>query len=149
MRLAVDTNILAYAAGVNGSERKNAALAIVSRLPASDTFLPVQVLGELFRVLVRKAGFRPAQARITIIRLMDSFPLIETNPSILLAATDLTVDHGIGIWDAVILAAAAEAGCRLLLSEDLQDGFTWRGVTVVNPFGAKKHELLEELLGSD
>ncbi|HZC22176.1 MAG TPA: VapC toxin family PIN domain ribonuclease, partial [Candidatus Binatia bacterium] len=49
-------------------------------------------------------------------------------------------------WDAIILSAAAEAGCRLLLSEDLQAGFTWNGVTVANPFAAKKHELLAELL---
>ncbi|WP_205963481.1 PIN domain-containing protein [Roseicella aquatilis] len=32
--------------------------------------------------------------------------------------------------------SAAEAECRLLLSEDIQDGFTWRGVTVRNPFAA-------------
>jgi predicted nucleic acid-binding protein len=35
-----------------------------------------------------------------------------------------------------MLAAAAQAGCRLLLSEDMQDGFTWRGVTIRNPFAA-------------
>ena len=39
-------------------------------------------------------------------------------------------------------AVAADAGCRLLLSEDLQDGFTWRGVTVVDPFADKPHPLL-------
>jgi predicted nucleic acid-binding protein len=33
-----------------------------------------------------------------------------------------------------MLAAAAQADCRLLLSEDMQDGFTWRSVTVRNPF---------------
>jgi hypothetical protein len=34
------------------------------------------------------------------------------------------------------LAVAAKGSCRLLLSEDLQDGFSWRGVTVANPFAA-------------
>ncbi len=52
----------------------------------------------------------------------------------------------LGIWDAVILSAAADARCRLLLSEDLQDGFTWRGVTVVNPFASSPHRLLAALL---
>jgi len=42
----------------------------------------------------------------------------------------------------VIFAASAAGGCRLLLSEDLQEGFTWGGVTAVNPFAAKRHELL-------
>ena len=46
----------------------------------------------------------------------------------MLAATDLAVDRDLSIWDAVILAAAADAGCRLLLSEDMQDGFAWRGL---------------------
>ena len=34
------------------------------------------------------------------------------------------------------VAAAAQEGCSLLLTEDLQDGFTWRGVTLRNPFAA-------------
>ena len=61
-------------------------------------------------------------------------------------ATDLACDHGLTIWDSVVLAASAEAGCRLLLSEDLPDGFTWRGVTVANPFAPTLHPLLEALL---
>jgi predicted nucleic acid-binding protein len=142
MRVALDTNVLAYAAGIDGQERKYAALDLLSRLPEEDTFLPVQVLGELFRVLVRKAGFSPELARKTIHRYHDTYPLVETSPAVLLAATDLAAGHKLGIWDAVIFAAAAEAGCRVLVSEDLQDGFTWRGVTVANPFAGKRNELL-------
>jgi len=50
------------------------------------------------------------------------------------------------VWDALILSVAAENRCRLLLSEDLQDGFTWRGVTVANPFAMPLHPLLEGLV---
>ena len=64
----------------------------------------------------------------------------------MLNAADLAADHDLCIWDAVVLSASAEAGCRLLLSEDLQEGFTWRGVTVTNPFAATKHVLLRALL---
>src|SRR5437660_738942 len=80
----------------------------------------------------------PAEGRAAILAWRDAFPLIETSASIMLAATDLAIDHRLGIWDAVILAAAAAAGCRLLLSEDLQDGFTWNGVTVTNPFAPSR-----------
>lgn len=62
------------------------------------------------------------------------------------AAVDLATVHQISIWDAVILAAAVQAGCRLLLSEDLQHGFSWGGVTVVNPFIVPRHPLLEIFL---
>jgi predicted nucleic acid-binding protein len=59
----------------------------------------------------------------------------------------LAAKHRFGIWDATILAAAAAAGCRLLLSEDMQAGFTWSGVTVTNPFSSTRHELLAAWLG--
>jgi len=147
LRLALDTNLLAYAEGVNGNPRKKIALAIIERLPGEDTFVPVQVLGELFHVLVRKAGRSPRNAQAAMLSWQDAFPLIETSPAVLTAAAGLAALHGLGIWDAVILSAAAAAGCRLLLSEEMQDGFTWSGVTVVNPFASVKHPLLAALLG--
>jgi predicted nucleic acid-binding protein len=125
---------------------KKAALELVQRLPEGTTLLPVQTLGELFNLLVRKAGRPPARARKAILSWQDAFPLIETSAEVMLAAADLSTDHQLSIWDSVILSAAAESGCRLLLSEDLQEGFTWKGVTVTNPFARSKHELLAALL---
>ncbi|MFZ0086743.1 MAG: PIN domain-containing protein [Candidatus Acidiferrales bacterium] len=148
MRLALDTNILAYAEGVNGVAMKKSALQLLEKLPEGATLLPLQTLGELFSLLVRKAGRSTAQARTAILTWRDAFPLIETSSPVMLAATDLATDHQLGIWDAVILSAAAEAGCRLLLSQDLNPGFTWKGVTVANPFAAPQHELLAALLDS-
>jgi len=58
----------------------------------------------------------------------------------------LCTHHQLAFWDAIILSAAADASCRLLLSEDLQDGFTWSGVTVTNPFSAAPHPVLATLL---
>ena len=45
-----------------------------------------------------------------------------------------------------MISVAAESACRLLLSEDMQEGFTWRGVTIVNPFAENTHPLLAALL---
>ena len=49
--------------------------------------------------------------------------------------------------DALVLNVAAEGGARLLLSEDLQPGFSWRGVWVVNPLVPPNDPLLDQLLG--
>jgi predicted nucleic acid-binding protein len=119
------------------------------RLPQEATVIPVQVLGELFNVLVRKAGRSRAAARDALLGWRDTFATTETTPQVMLTAADLATDHSFGIWDAVILAAVSQAGCRLLLSEDLQDGFTWGGITVVNPFASPRHALLDSLLGED
>lgn len=149
MRAALDTNILAYAEGVNGDERKTAALDLLKRLPQHGIAVPVQVLGELFNVLVRKARYSKVEARVAVLSWRDAFFVTATSPTTLLSATDLAADHEFGIWDAVILSASAEAGCRLLLTEDLQDGFTWNGVTVANPFADERHWLLRALLDED
>jgi predicted nucleic acid-binding protein len=146
VRVAFDTNVLAYAEGINGTERRDAALALIRRVPQAAAIVPVQVLGELFHVLVRKGGKSRSDARAALLSWRDTFAVVETSPEIMLAAADLATDHQLGIWDAVILSAASQAGCRLLLSEDLQDGFTWAGVTVVNPFSAPRHALLQALL---
>ncbi len=146
MKIALDTNVLAYAEGINGAERRNAALALIRRLPQEAAIVPVQVLGELFNVLVRKGGKSRSDAREAILSWRDTYPSVETSPEAMLAAIDLATDHQLGIWDAVILSAASQAGCRLLLFEDLQEGFTWAGVTVVNPFSSPWHALLNALL---
>ena len=151
MNVAVDSNVLAYAEGVNGARNRDAAVSLLQALPPETTLLPVQALGELFTVLVRKAGKSRADAAAAVVAghhrdVGDEFPLIETSNEVLLAATDLADAHQLSLWDAVMLSAAADAKCRLLLSEDLQEGFTWRGVTVTNPFAARLHPLLNALI---
>ncbi|KZD12140.1 PIN domain-containing protein [Oceanibaculum pacificum] len=146
MKVALDTNILVYAEGLNGAEKRDIALSTLRRLPQEETIVPVQVLGELFQVLVRKAGRTRSEARDALLSWRDAYPTVATSPEIMLAAADLATDHRFGLWDAVILTATSQAGCRLLLSEDLQDGFTWGGVTVTNPFAATSHPLLAALL---
>ncbi|MCD6681058.1 MAG: hypothetical protein LT102_10460 [Burkholderiaceae bacterium] len=53
------------------------------------------------------------------------------------------------IWDALILSVVAENQCRMLLGEDLAPGFTWRGITVVDPFAERRHPLLERALRAE
>ena len=146
MRVALDTNVLAYAEGTNGAAMRDKALKLMRRLPQGTIALPAQTLGELFNVLVRKAKRRPVRAREAVLSWRDAYAVIDTSASVIVNATDLAAVHGLTIWDSVVLAESAEAECRLLLSEDLQEGFTWRGVTVTNPFAVTIHPMLEALL---
>jgi predicted nucleic acid-binding protein len=147
MNVAIDTNVFCYAENLNGPEKMAEALALLEKLVPESTLIPVQVLGELFVALVRKGRRPPEMARAAVLSWGDVFPLIETSSDILASAADLAVAHQLGFWDSVILSAAAEGRCRLLLSEDMQDGFTWRGVTVVNPFSPTPHPLVAALVG--
>lgn len=146
INVAIDTNVLVYAEEHSAGEKSAAARVLLERLPPETTLIPVYVLGELYRVLVHKAHRTAASARATVFGWGDSFPLIELSSSVMLSALDLAGQHQLRIWDSVVLASAADAGCRLLLSEDFQEGFTWSGVTVTNPFSPKRHLLLDALL---
>ena len=148
MRVALDTNILVYAEGVNGADMEVAATDLVERLPDEATIVPAQALGELYNVLVRKAQRPPIMAHRALLAWRDTCVIAPTTEAAIVAAVALATDHRLRIWDSVMLAVAAENDCRLLLSEDLQDGFSWNGVTVANPFAAHRHPLLGALLGA-
>jgi predicted nucleic acid-binding protein len=146
MRAALDTNILAYAEGVGDAVRCDAARSLIERLPAGKVLLPAQTLGELFRVITAKKGLSAPSARELILGWGDAFEVADSTWGSFQAALDLVADHQLQIWDALIMAVAADNHCRFLLTEDLQSGFTWRGVTIINPFTQTDHPHLVSML---
>ncbi|GHU37176.1 twitching motility protein PilT [Betaproteobacteria bacterium] len=139
MRVALDTTILAYAEGLGDAARCSVAKDLIRQLPGYDVILPAQVLGELARVLTTKAKRTPTATRAAVLGWAGSFAVADSTWPALTAALDLTVDHQMPMWDALILAVAAENHCRRLYSEDFQHGFVWRGITITNPFLALKN----------
>jgi predicted nucleic acid-binding protein len=148
-RVALDSNILAYFAGVDRSAHDQAKIdrirSLITTLPAAQLIAPVQALGELF-VVLRRAGASAADAREALVRFAQGFITPPSEPGTALAAADLVVDHKLQFWDAMIVSAAADAGCALLLSEDMQHGFVARGLTVVNPLAETVHPKLAALV---
>lgn len=137
---AFDTNILAYLEGVVVTEsdrvKRATSRAIFERVFEEGGFpvVPVQALAELHHVLVRKGRLSRHEASESVARLMSRSTVIGTDPGILADARSLSARHNIPTFDAMVLAAAAEARCDILYSEDFQPGLGWRGVEVVNPF---------------
>jgi predicted nucleic acid-binding protein len=146
VRAALDTNVLAYAEGLGDEARCQRARWVLAALPVEGVVIPAQVLGELSRVLLIKAKRPAVQVRAAVLSWSDGFEVADSRLSDFQSALDLVADHQLPYWDALILSVAAARGCRLLLSEDFQNGFTWRGLTVVNPFEAEVADLLERYL---
>ena len=148
MRVALDTNVLVYAEGFGDDVRCQSAGELIAKFKPTDLIVAVQVLGELSRVLTSKMKKSGSEVRDLLLSWSDGVVVADTTWTAFQSAMDLSVDHQISMWDALILAVAAENKCRLLLSEDFQNGFTWRGVTIVNPFEtkAKPYKLLASAL---
>jgi predicted nucleic acid-binding protein len=125
-----DTNVLiyAFAAGDRRSARAEALLA-------EGGVIGVQVLNEFTNVVRRKLGWDWPQvdaALSVIAELMEpARPLTADMHS---HAVKLARSSALSFYDALIVAAAADAGCRVLLTEDMQHGRRCGGVTIQNPF---------------
>jgi len=151
LTVAIDTSFLVYANHVGFSpgdrvpglpqDRRKVEIAgaLLPRLARAGVVVPAQVLGELFTVLVRKAGRAPAAARDAVLSWRQVFTVQPTTEAVLLDACDLATERGLQIWDAVVVAAAAEAGCGFLVAEDaaVRRVGAHRGVLMVDPFAER------------
>jgi predicted nucleic acid-binding protein len=93
------------------------------------------VLNEFASVAHSKLRKGWAEIEFAIVRfcvVVDA--VIPVTREINAAAIGLARDHGFSFDDAFLVAAALEAGCDTLLTEDMQDGRLINGLTIRNPF---------------
>jgi predicted nucleic acid-binding protein len=147
VRFTFDTNILVYAVDKDAGDRHRVALDLVRRARGKDCIVTLQSLAELFRALTGKGKAAPAQAIGVVQAWRDAATIFAADDACLIDAMDAVADHGFSFWDAMIWATAKRAGCRLLISEDGQDGRILGGVTIVNPFLPASSALLYQALG--
>ena len=92
-----------------------------------------QVLQEYFVTITRKLQVDARTARRKV-ELLAEFDVAVPEVADILAAIDLHRLNGSSFWDALVVRAAKQAGCSVLLSEDLQQQREIDGVRIVNPF---------------
>lgn len=126
----VDTNVLLYllAGDAKKADRAEAALA-------SGGIVSVQVLNEFAAVASRKLGMPIPEIRevLEAVRAAcDVVPLSERTHEL---GLQMAEKYGLSIYDAMIVAAALLAECRVLVSEDMQHGQVLEGLlTIRSPF---------------
>ena len=133
----LDTNVLVYTVDAAHPEKRDTAKAIVAdaiaRQAAVISFQVVQetlqVITRKFRVILKDADAAHFLADVLV-------PLWRVQPSQALYAKALEVQSGqkLSFYDSLVVAAALEAGCKRLLSEDMQHGQRIGGLRIENPF---------------
>jgi predicted nucleic acid-binding protein len=146
MRFTFDTNVLVYALDRDAGQRHHIALDLVRRARGRDCVITLQALAELFRALTGKGKMAPIEAAKVVHAWRDVAPVFAADDMCLIDAMDAVVEHNWSFWDAMMWATAKRAGCRVLISEDGQDGRTLGGVTIVNPFLPTPSALLAEVI---
>lgn len=133
-RSFLDTNILVYADDKAAPAKQRQALELVAEHRRSRTgVVSLQVLQEYFVTVTRKLHVDAAVARRKV-ELLAEFDVASPDVADILAAIDLHRLHKFSFWDALVLRAAKQAGCTVLLSEDMQEREI-DGLQIVNPFG--------------
>lgn len=133
----LDTNIFVYSFDATETEKKDQARQLIrASLQSQQGVISTQVVQEFLNVAQRKfpTPLGPADARLYLSTVL--MPLCQHFPSISFYdfALLLQAEVGFSLYDTLIVAAALEAGCKTLLTEDMQDGRIIRGMTIRNPF---------------
>jgi predicted nucleic acid-binding protein len=147
--ISLDTNVLVYVSDDEAPAKQAVAIQLLAMLNERRQPLGLQVIGELANVLHRKLRHPPwaaAQHARNVLHAFDIFPTSETAAE---EALSMMASGRLSYWDALLLTSARETGVKVMLSEDMQDGFKFGAIEIVNPFApdgglsARAQELLE------
>jgi predicted nucleic acid-binding protein len=133
-RFSLDTNILVYAADMAAGERHERALEILDRAVRRDCVLTLQALAEFFHAAAGKRMVTRTEAADQLRDWATAFPTVSADPGTLWMALEFAADERLSLWDALLLATAEHHACAFVLSEDMQDGARFGGVTILDPF---------------
>ena len=129
-----DTNVLVYTDDKAAPAKQRIALDLVAaHRRASTGVISLQVLQEYFVTITRKLRVDLQVARRKV-ELLAEFDVAAPDVAEILGAIDLQRLHGFSFWDALVLRSAKQAGCTVLLSEDMQNTREIDGVRIINPF---------------
>jgi len=131
----VDTNVLFYAHDVDDRSKHDLARDALRELWNDGTgVVSPQVLQEFYVNVTRKIAKPLAKDAARLIVSAYATWCVDVGSADIAAAFRIEDEATIGFWDALIVAAAAKAGARRILSEDLNAGQTIAGVLIENPF---------------
>jgi len=136
----IDTNVFVYQLEALDEHKSATADRIIREgIETNNACISFQVVQECLNTALRKAEIPLSvdQTRTYLDNVLA--PLLRVTASIPLynRALDIQSRYRYGFYDSLVVAAALDAGCVRLYSEDLQDGQEIEGLTIENPFEVK------------
>jgi predicted nucleic acid-binding protein len=141
VRRFFDTNVLVYSRDPDDAAKRALARTLIEGAIEDESFVvSTQVLVEFYATSVRRRLLGPAQA-LDLVRFWGGHDTVPHTPDLVTRGLELHQAHSLSIWDGLIVQAALDARCDVLLSEDLQHGRRFGSLEVANPFlPASAHE---------
>ncbi len=131
----MDTNVLVYLFDHDEPAKEQRARDLLEQAEPGELALSTQVLSEFYVTVTRKLK-PPLTPEFTtqVISWLGLLNVVSVDITLLESAIQISQSAQLSYWDGLVVAAAAQAGCGLLLSEDLNDGQLIGSVRIENPF---------------
>lgn len=152
MIVTPDTNLLIHAHDSRDPLKQETATGLVEIMGSlNGRRIANQVVGEFFNAATRKLRMTPDKAATYCMGLLEQFPDFSYESGDVNVALQGARNGAFSYWDGLLLASAVSAGCELLISEDLQDGFRFEQLSIITPFasdGSPNPQLMDRLASS-
>ena len=125
----LDTNIVLYLLS-NHVDKADQVERILIEKPT----VSVHVINEFIYVSQRKIRLTLEESHQLANSLMRKCRVIPLTDETIKMAMQVAQRYRFSHWDSLIIAAAQQAGCTVLYSEDLQHGQRIDQLTLINPF---------------
>ena len=133
-RFSLDTNVLVYAIDNQAGARHEVAKPIVERAVRCDCWITLQAVSEFYSATTRKRVLQRDEAAAQAEDWLRLFPTVAPTATSVRSALAEAAAGRASYWDALLIATAREAGCSVILTEDLAHGTDFGGMRIHNPF---------------
>lgn len=133
-RTFLDTNVLVYMFDSADLVKQDRALAAFASVPAESAVISAQVLSEFASACSRLADPLSHDDIDDALASLSRLSTVPVSADLVLRARAIRKTASVSHWDAQIIAAAADAGCERILTEDLQHGQAIAGIRIESPF---------------
>ena len=136
-RFFLDTNIFVYCFDRDSvTESKHAIQLVRDAVTSRKGVISYQVVQEFFNLALRRFAqpMTVPEAEQYLAAVFRPLLAIQSSPALFSEALRLSARYRLSWYDSLIVAAALEADCAILYSEDLQHGLRISGLQIQNPF---------------
>ena len=130
-KVFLDTNILLYCYANDEPSKKSIALEVAA---TPQTFISIQVVKETCNILRKKIKLPWQEIEWVIDEIEANNEIVQVKLTTIRKAILLADRYKLQWFDSIIIAAALDANCSILYSEDLQNGFKIEHLEIRNPF---------------
>jgi predicted nucleic acid-binding protein len=129
-RFFIDTNVILYLMGTDADRIEK-----VEQLMQQQPVISSQVVNEVVNVCLRKFSLSVDKTFELANGLLDNCDVVPVDTAIIRSAMNVFVTHKVSHWDSLIIAAALQAGCNMLYTEDFQHNqIIKEQLRILNPF---------------